>query len=572
MAIPISGVNRWLTINQRPLSFQPGNENEALDIAEYSTNIIRITNDAPDEMVLSLDGKRLETERYGIWTWRAEAFAGLFQLVVQTPADQAYTAWIRVFPQKLNQARYEKMQTELSTIAIDLLFRLDSPANERAIYAPSQQDASPLHDYRQIHTILGKLQSIMLQLRREPHYVLCSQTIQQDWQDVTSFSAETTPVESEYMLAPATLTLARGIRHLPQHWNVPQSQVSYDTYENRLLKQFLRNQLIAKLTIIQDRAEQEIKKRQVIYNRYHNEEDGETLKQLRQVVEECPQLRLRCMRWSNEDFLRHVRPASLGGKATQILLKHPTYSRFYLLYLQFQQRLKITFDTDTYITTLAMRKVSELYEMWSVFTLTQMAIEELLAAGYRMVANDTFEIERDYFQFDVKKNVASIVLSKDDLRLEIKYEPIYPNQSTVFYRSALVARTPGSNPLTPDMAIEVYRNNTPVDLLIFDAKYRWQRDANGFFYPKEEDLNKMYSYQNQIQYKHYTPGLSTPYRLKAIVASAYVIYPGNRVPPDEDTGNESIGGIPLVPNQASQHLIQVRAVLNDLLYYAHLLD
>jgi predicted component of viral defense system (DUF524 family) len=572
MATPISGVDRWLTVNKRPLSFQPGNENETLDIAEYSTNTIRITDVAPDEIVLSLDGQRLETERYGLWTWRAEAFAGLYQLAVQTAEGLTYTAWIRVFPQKLNQARYEKMQTELSAIAMDLLLRLDSPTSERAISVPRQQDTSPLHDYRQIHTILEKLQSILVQLRREPHYTLRSQAIQQDWQDVHSFSAETLPVEHEYVTAPGVLTRTRGIHYLPQQWDVPQSQISYDTYENRLLKQFLRKQLIAKLNIIQERAELEIKRRQPIYARYHNEEDGKALEQLHQVVAECPTLRQRCLRWSNETFLQKVQPAVLGGKATQVLLKHPTYSRFYLLYLQFQQRLKITYDTDTYVTALTMRRVSELYEMWSVFTLTQIAVEELLAAGYRMVANDTFEIERDYFQFDVRKNTASIVLTRDDLRVEFKYEPIYPNQSTVLHRSALVARTPGSSPLTPDMAIEVYQNNLPREVLIFDAKYRWQREADGVFYPKEEDLDKMYRYQRQIQYKRYLPGSSDPYRLKGIVASAYVIYPGNHIPTREEIEGDMVGGLPLIPDLSPSHLDEVRNRLNDLLYYAHLVE
>lgn len=58
-----------------------------------------------------------------------------------------------------------------------------------------------------------------------------------------------------------------------------------------------------------------------------------------------------------------------------------------------------------------------------------MIIDELMNAGYRIISNNTFyEIEKDYFQFDVKKDTtSSIVLSKNDLLVKFGYEPIYEN-------------------------------------------------------------------------------------------------------------------------------------------------
>jgi hypothetical protein len=42
-------------------------------------------------------------------------------------------------------------------------------------------------------------------------------------------------------------------------------------------------------------------------------------------------------------------------------------------------------------------KVSALYELWSVFTVSRMIIDELMNAGYRIISNNTFyEIEKDY--------------------------------------------------------------------------------------------------------------------------------------------------------------------------------
>ncbi|HEU5375631.1 MAG TPA: nuclease domain-containing protein [Ktedonobacteraceae bacterium] len=279
----------------------------------------------------------------------------------------------------------------------------------------------------------------------------------------------------------------------------------------------------------------------------------------------------RCIRWSSEPFLQDVQSLAHGGGATQILLKNPTYNRFYRLYLRFQQRLKITRDAQKAVDELSLKKVSALYELWSVFTLSRMVIDDLLPAGYRIISNSTiFEVEKDYFQFDVRKNTSSIVLAKDDLQVKLKYEPIYPNQSQMRHQSALVATTWGRNPLTPDLAIEVYQGDRPCDLLIFDAKYRREKE-NRRAYPKRDDLNKMRDYHASIQYQQYTGGGGRdPYTRNLIVNSAYILYPGDELYKEEP--DRSIGALPLVPGMPATRLHEVRAALRDMLYQTYLID
>src|SRR5579885_2369956 len=177
MATPTSGVNRWLTINSRPVSFEANTQNAAPNILKYAENTSRSTRDAPDRLALWIDGEKLQTARYGIWTWRPQDYAGLYQLEAQAPGSERYSTWIRVFPRKLTQRLYETMKNELSEIALDLLYRLDSPANERAEYMPRAQDTSPLHDYKQICGIFEELQDIMTRIRRDPHYTLREQDV-----------------------------------------------------------------------------------------------------------------------------------------------------------------------------------------------------------------------------------------------------------------------------------------------------------------------------------------------------------------------------------------------------------
>ncbi len=47
----------------------------------------------------------------------------------------------------------------------------------------------------------------------------------------------------------------------PAQWDVRRGVLTYDVYENRLLKQFLWRQLLPRLYEIEDRARQEIERR-----------------------------------------------------------------------------------------------------------------------------------------------------------------------------------------------------------------------------------------------------------------------------------------------------------------------
>ncbi|WP_322480821.1 DUF2357 domain-containing protein [Thermogemmatispora sp.] len=569
MATPASGVDgAWLTINGQPLSFAPDNDNAALNLSEYRVCYIKVTSSAPHPISIVIDEVPLHTEHYGLWQWRPEHYAGLYRLTVHAPGVEPRTAWLRVFPQKLTQRLYEQMKSELAALSLDLWFRLLSPAVERAAFGRRLEETSPVHDYKQIRGLVEKLGPVLLQIRRRPHSRLQPAARSGDWQAVARLSGEAQPLPGPCLELPALRRPYGHVRYLPQEWQLQESQLSYDVYENRLLKHFLQRQLPARLSLIEERAKAEAERRAALYQRYHNEEDRALLERLRRVIAECQQMRQRCLFWSSEPFLKTVQAAALPGKATQVLLKHPAYSRFFQLYLQFQQRLMVV-NTERYVNELGQRKVSELYEMWSVFTITHLAVELLEERGYRLVSNTTFyEVEKRYFEFEVRKNVASIALVKGDREVVFKYEPYYPHASTVGTGPALVSTLSSGGPLTPDMAIEVYRQGEPWRVLVFDAKYRWQRSPSGQYYAKEQDINKMLSYRINIRYQYLrrTSG-NVQLQRKRIVTSASILYPGTELQ-EEDDGH--IRAFPLIPGQAERRVAAIRARLNELLTAAQL--
>lgn len=568
MDIPTSGADTWLTLNGKPLSFQDDNENLEAKAHESRDNMLRITNAAPDDLQIYVDQKPLQTERYGRWLWKPDGYAGLYLLQVSTLSHSPQTARVRVLPEKLSYERYKAMLDDISKITVDLLFRLNSPACERAVTRFREQEASALRNYELIHKIMDELEKVITSIRRSPHRVLQEYSEQRLLHEVRRFSSETSPIAGAVLALPTQVVAARRFDHLPASWIAQQHTLTYDVHENRLLKQFVMGQLVAKLSIIQEKAQYEIKRREKerATKLFKGWEDDETpqIEELKRIVAECQQMTRRSISWGSEPFLKSVKSLSMPGKATQVLLKHPSYSRFYWLYLQFQQELTISLNTEQYVTTLALRKMWDLYQIWSVFHITKIITAILTDTGYQPSSNGIFhEVEKDSFQIDVRKNVPTVTLTKNDLRIDIKYEPLFPKP--VGNMSGLISS--GREQLTPDMSVEIYRQGQLRSVLIFDAKYKYE-EIDGAYYPKEQDLGKMRIYRDLICYKTYDPR-RPDLKPRKVISSAYILYPGTELEHDPDEAE--IGAIPLVPNMTQDKMLAVEETIKDILWFAKLL-
>ena len=230
----------------------------------------------------------------------------------------------------------------------------------------------------------------------------------------------------------------------------------------------------------------------------------------------------------------------------------------------FQQELKISLDLEQYVTTLTLRKMWDLYQIWSVFRITATIVDILTAAQYQVTSNSLFyEVEKDSFQIDVRKNVPTITLAKGDLKVEMKYEPLYPR--LIGSMSGLVSTD--YEQLTPDMSVEIYRQGQLKNVLIFDAKYRYQT-IDGSTYPKDDDLNKMRKYRDKICYRTYDPR-RPKLKPQKVVSSAYILYPGTYL--EHDPEEATIGAIPLVPNMTQDNALEAREVIKNILWFVSLL-
>lgn len=562
MATQASGAKPWLTLNGVPLSFKRGDENLGAKATEYDWNSLRITPDAPDDLMIQVDDEILQTERYGFWTWRPAGFAGLYQLHVNAPGHNKKTALIRVLPSKFSHERYVQMLKDVSKFSLDLLLTLHSPAGEKAVLRASHANPSALREWELVRSLIDELAPIMKDIRRSPYRSLACRTEQRLLAKVHQFSGDVEPVVGPTWRLPDPIAKSLSMSELPAEWSVQESALTYDTYENRLLKHFLWRQLLSRIIRIQDRAGNEIKRRK------HEREikvrqgwvDDETplIEDLTRIQKECQAVARQCMSWGSEPFLAGVGALGLAARPTQVLQKHPHYSRFFRLYLQFQQQLGVSLNVERYLTTLALHKMSHIYQVWSVFTLTDLIVATLQSAGFRVVSSKGFfTLMQEGFTVDVQPN-ASIELDREGLRVRIRYEPEY--EAAMKVSSGLVSSL--RSQLTPDLAVEVWEGNEARRVLIFDAKYGTEKVGTRHEY-REKDRTKMDHYANSIRWKPQNPRAA----LRRVVSSAYILYPGDVLEHDRDY--PEVGALPMLPKVPDTR--EIENTLHDLLRSARLI-
>lgn len=567
MDIPASGVDTWLTLNGKPLHFHD-DEDAVVEAVEDQKNVLIATKYAPEDISISVDNEEIETYKYGRWDWYPKDYAGLYVLEVSAPGYPLYAVKVRVWPKKLSHDRYEAMLADINEVAVDLLFTTSSPARERVAAQARSGQSSPLRDYHLIQPLVYQLREVMPLIRRNPLLALQEYSEQRLLHEVYQFSSAVRPLPGPVIVLPEKSAAAHGLDALPEKWSVQQSVLTYDMYENRLLKHFIRRQLIPRLNNIRERAIAEIKhresERKIKWKMGWADDETPKLEELGYIVEECQKMSKWCVSWRNEGFLAEVKSMVTTGRATQFLLKNPFYSRFYRLYLEFQRELKVSLDTECYIADLALRKFSELYEIWSVFQVTRIILNKLFVHGYRVLSQNFYTLEQDHFQFDVRKRVAGVILVKDEWRVEMKYEPLYPK--FVEGMKGLVSTDYAQ--LTPDMGIEIYHRDQIKHVIIFDAKYSYQKMDDGSYYPLEKNLGTMSKYRNKICSKVYDPR-NPRQRPQKIVTSSYILYPGTHLEHDRD--EPEVGALPFVPDPREDDRLDVEDAIEDILWFAELI-
>lgn len=253
------------------------------------------------------------------------------------------------------------------------------------------------------------------------------------------------------------------------------------------------------------------------------------------------------------DFFNEVGNYTEKNKESLVLQQKTGYSTVYRVW----QDLKFYLDKFGSISTISMKSVAEIYEVWCFLTLKnilqdELGFEEIITGKNKLELNEYFE-----YQFKNGNKGAFEFIRGDGVKARLAHEPRFTKSSTDI-RSYSVNQE-------PDIVLEIESTNGKRFVWLFDAKYRIKnnddrfgnKDSNDMDYVPDDAINQMHRYRDaliEIRAKKTSAG---QYFLKSRpVIGAFALYPGNFDQLNPEVGNPyqksideiGIGAFALLPN------------------------
>ncbi len=270
----------------------------------------------------------------------------------------------------------------------------------------------------------------------------------------------------------------------------------------------------------------------------------------------------------NQSFLKDVGTYTGLSRESLVLQQKTGYSVVYRIW----QELKFYLDVFGNQSSISMKSVAEIYEVWCFLCLKQMLEHDL---GFKLVENGATKLaQNDFFEYQLKDGFAGAFRFKrdDGVTARLAHEPKFTKKGKSI-RSYLVNQE-------PDIVLEVTlpkTANTDEEkqfIWLFDAKYRIKTDKNRFDdsheditttdYVPDDAINQMHRYRDALirlsETQTSLPNTSNDQSVKKSrpVFGAYALYPGYfkqnleqnpYAPAIEEVG---IGAFALLPSQ-SEH-------------------
>ena len=239
---------------------------------------------------------------------------------------------------------------------------------------------------------------------------------------------------------------------------------------------------------------------------------------------------------------------------SQVLQRRDGYRQLFRLYSLMQLVSRCDFDIQDFKNLLETKDTPTLFEYWSFFVVKDILDSTRKVLSCKTVVSDEPPEQR------INPGICIQYEGGVSLWFNRTYTGSAGMQPSEKLDKHYFAKESYSHTLCPDIII-----SKEGSLLIFDAKYRGERDE---FYGSEasdgtiqscenEDIDKMHTYREAIR----------------DVVGAFILYPGEKaiVYPDHDAQymHEGVGVLPLRPDigakPVQEHIKNVELVINDFL-------
>lgn len=324
-----------------------------------------------------------------------------------------------------------------------------------------------------------------------------------------------------------------------QRYQVTKKQLSVDTPENRFIKMVVA-------TSKKRLADFEYKLRQS-----NAAPDKQRLSDA--FLDELHQWQQPLQKTLKQGFMTDVGDYNGRNRESLVLQQKVGYSSVYRIW----QELKLYLDVFDNQSSISMKSVAEIYEVWCFLTLRNILMDEL---GFKEVAANKQALRlKDFFEYQLQDGFAGAFEFErnDGITARLAHEPPF-NKTTKGIRTYSVNQK-------PDIVLEVILPNNKRFIWLFDAKYRIktkkhhyddpEQNIDAIDYVPDDAINQMHRYRDALIRINQYGDKDTNIRYKSRpVCGAFALYPGyfdqeNQANPYINTIDEiSIGAFALLPS------------------------
>ncbi|QWE29901.1 DUF2357 domain-containing protein [Polynucleobacter sp. Adler-ghost] len=253
-------------------------------------------------------------------------------------------------------------------------------------------------------------------------------------------------------------------------------------------------------------------------------------------------------RIESQTFLKEI-PNNADSEVATIVLQQKTgYNTVYKIW----QELKFYLDMFDSQSSVSMKSVSEIYELWCLLEIREIILNTL---HFKEVEKNTRYLSLKDLEYRMKDGFGGAFEFErsDGIKIRLVHEPVFSKKTSPIRTYWATQK--------PDLLMEVTLPNHSKYIWIFDAKYRIESNNNRYDPPKEEidfvpedAINQMHRYRDalincsQDESGHEKSTLSRP------VYGAFALYPGffNQISSSNPYQNTiekvGIGAFALLPN------------------------
>lgn len=502
------GTKDWTIFSDVLDSFKEYLDGKVEDVDFLSEQMeieFQIRPEPDEEIIFKIDGVEINSEIKGQWKYNPRHIVGYREIQINNES----LGCLPIFP-KFDIRIYEKMIEDLRAKLIDI-YPLEKKGPS---FISDASFPNILERFKRICYFFDELKKIMNGIRLNPHRSLVGMNCYSELYELESCGDDIVVplVTADRFIHPKVeipiISNYFGNDKIPERILNRKKEITFDVYENRMLKHFLiiLNQHLSTFELFIDEKNKinSSIRDESKYEQENQQIDNRSAK-FEEIRKSCSTYRKGVRNLLQMPFLETVGDFEGFKGSTPILEKESNYSRFYKLHLEYKKNFKQEFKLSDCVS-LGLEDTPKLYEYWCI-----LKIMDLLNIEYNLL---NF-VDKRFGQFGVIKIPEDEALYRNG-----RYQIIYQKNYQVKKIGDMGIGSYSGN-MRPDIVIEIFEGNEIKEVIIFDPKYRTL--IGGAKNPGDkidnEPINKMHVYKDSIISKNES------LEMKRLVKKAVIVHP-----------------------------------------------